>query len=347
MYAILRTKRIKTLGAVCAHNLRTKYAKNVDPTKTHLNEIFLDKLDFLTRSKNGAADGTYDERLTDYYSEKKAKVKKNSVQAMEFVLTASPEFFTTASPEAFRSWKKKQINFLEKEFGDSLQFVILHMDETSPHFHAIISVEETKIQKFKNRYGSGEKQVTSLNADRYDPIYLQKLQDRYALANKKYGLRRGLRNSKASHQELKEFSKMVKEFTDKSDYSKAIDTIIENIPTFLGACKVSDIQKHFKPVLNALMKRSKAAKIFHKFLPEKIELVNKLIVENEELNKKLEEKRDYYVEAINAKIADNKKIAELEMEIKRLEQYEPKILNEPIKPTFNTSEKVKGVKYGG
>ena len=273
----------------------------------------------------GSDTGTYDDRLLDYYKNKNAKVKQNSVMAMEFVLTASPEFFEKATPEKLNRWKKSQLNFMKKEFGDQVQFAVLHLDEKTPHLHFFVSVEETKMQKYKNRYGSGEKLVCSLNADRYNPIFLQKLQDRYAEYNKKYGLERGMRNSKAVHTELKEFQAQVKEFLDKKDYTSVIDNLLEKVPVFMGACKIETVKKVLTPVLNTLMKQSKAARITLKELPEKVQFINSLIEENEELNKELKEKKNYYIEAINEKIADKNKILELEEEVKRLEALVPKV----------------------
>ena len=325
MYAILRTKRLSGISSACAHNLRTKYANNVDKTKSHLNEIIIDNLDLSARANMGSDTGTYDDRLLDYYKNKNAKVKQNSVMAMEFVLTASPEFFEKATPEKLNRWKKSQLNFMKKEFGDQVQFAVLHLDEKTPHLHFFVSVEETKMQKYKNRYGSGEKLVCSLNADRYNPIFLQKLQDRYAEYNKKYGLERGMRNSKAVHSELKEFQAQVKEFLDKKDYSTVIDKLIEKIPQVAGFCKVEKVREFFKPVLNDLMKQSKAARITLEKLPEKVRYINSLIEDNEVLNADLKNKKEYYVEAINSKIADNKKIMELEQEVKRLEALVPKV----------------------
>lgn len=323
MFAILRTKRLSGISSACAHNLRTKHANNVDKTKSHLNEIIIDNLDLSARANMGSDTGTYDDRLLDYYKNKNAKVKQNSVMAMEFVLTASPEFFENATPEKINRWKKSQLNFMKTEFGDQVQFAVLHLDEKTPHLHFFVSVEETKMQKYKNRYGSGEKLVCSLNADRYNPIFLQKLQDRYALHNKKFGLERGMRNSKAVHSELKEFQAQVKEFLDKKDYSTVIEKLIDKIPEVAGFCKIAKVKEFFTPVINDLMKQSKAARITLDKLPEKVRYLNSLITENEELNADLKNRKEYYIEAINKKVADNAEIEKLQNEVKRLQALLP------------------------
>ena len=61
------------------------------------------------------------------------------------------------------------------------------------------------------------------------------------------------------------------------------------------------------------MKQSKAARITLEMLPEKVQQINKLIEDQEALNNELSEKRDYYLEAINKKIADNAEIEKLKM----------------------------------
>ena len=323
MYAILRTKRLSGISSACAHNLRTKYAKNVDKTKSHLNEILIDNLKLSQRAELGSQVGTYDELLLDYYKNINAETRKNSVLALEFMVTASPKFFKNAPKDKIDKWKNDQLAFMKKEFGDQVQFAVLHLDEKTPHMHFFVSVEETKVKKYKNRYGSGEKVSTSLNADRYNPIYLQKLQDRYANAHKKYGLKRGLRNSKAIHQELKDFQHQVKEFLDKKDYTQVIDNLLEKVPVFMGTCRIETVKKVLAPVLNTLMKQSKAARITLKELPEKVQFINSLIEENEELNEELKNRKQYYIEAINEKVADKKRILELEKEVKRLEALVP------------------------
>lgn len=323
MYAILRTERLHGIASACAHNFRTKYAKNVDPKKSHLNRILIDKLDLHSRADQGSDAGTYDERLEEYYKNKNVKVKKNSVMAMEFVLTASPEFFKKSSTEKINKWVQSQLNFMKKEFGDQVQLAVLHLDETSPHLHFFVSVEETKVQKYKNRYGSGEKTVCSLNADRYNPIFLQKLQDRYAEYNKKYNLKRGMRNSKAVHMEIKEWQEMIKSFLEKKDYTSVIESVLDTVPTIMGACKIETVKKVISPILNQLMKQSKAARITLEMLPEKVQHINSLIEEQEKLNQELKDKKEYYIEAINAKIADNQEIMKLQQEVIRLQALIP------------------------
>ena len=128
-----------------------------------------------------------------------------------------------------------------------------------------------------------------MNADRYNPT-LQKL--KIATLNIiKIWIRTRHEKLKAVHTELKEFQAQVKEFLDKKDYTSVIDNLLEKVPVFMGACKIETVKKVLTPVLNTLMKQSKAARITLKELPEKVQFINSPIEENEELNKELKEKK--------------------------------------------------------
>ena len=70
---------------------------------------------------------------------------------------------------------KNTSRFCPKEFRKNLKLAVLHQDETTPHIHLVISTDITKVQKFKNRYGTCEKKVTSLNAKRFNRDYLKEL----------------------------------------------------------------------------------------------------------------------------------------------------------------------------
>lgn len=217
MFAIIRTKKIKDYGAfsrALQHNLRKKYAVNVDKKKAKNNIIYTNDI------KNS-------EELKAYYDGIGVKEKVNSVKAMEFVLTASPEFFENANSATLEKWKNEQVAFAKEKWGKNLKFLVLHNDEKSPHFHAMVSVEETKLHKYKNQKGEFFKEVTSLNARKYDRDYLTNLQTEYADKNKQFGLHRGLHGSKARHNELKEYQSATKKAIE-ADYEKNIAKAFDN-----------------------------------------------------------------------------------------------------------------------
>ena len=91
--------------------------------------------------------GEYSQKLENYYKSKDVKSRKNSVVAMEFVLTASPEFFKNNSKS--EEWTKHQIEFIRKEWGDNCKLAVVHKDETTKHFHVVVSTEKPKHSDLK------------------------------------------------------------------------------------------------------------------------------------------------------------------------------------------------------
>ena len=327
MYAILRTKKIKDnakFSQMCQHNLRDNntHEKNIDLSKSHCNEIFIDKLNL----SNGRE---YSKKIQDYYKSKEAKVNKNSVIAMEFVLTASPEFFTDDKKK--NEWAKHQLDFIKNEWGDNCKFAIIHKDESTDHIHVVISTEETKTQRFKNRHGEGEKKVTSLNARRFNRKYLIDLQTRYANHNKKFGLQRGVRNSEANHKDLKTHREEVAE-AFASDYTQQVNKEIDKRfggKNFLGMPNKFDaeeIKKGLTPFLNSIVKKQKHLKTKAQGTSP---AVHATLLELDAQRLKLSQAtgqanalRADYMDAINTKRSDRKKIDALE---KELETWKPKV----------------------
>ena len=324
MYAIARAKRIKDNGKfskMCMHNLRddTKHEKNIDPEKSHRNEIFIDKLNL----SNG---GEYSQKLENYYKSKDVKSRKNSVVAMEFVLTASPEFFKN-NPKS--NWAQHQLEFIKNEWGDNCKLAVIHKDESTDHIHVMVSTEETKTQRFKNRYGEGEKYVTSLNAKRFDRKYLIDLQTRYAKHNEKFGLKRGVRNSEANHKDLRQHRKDVAD-AQNADYTKEINSFINktfNEKTLFGPKKygVDEIKEGLTPFVNKLVKKqkhlkTKAESTSPATYASLLELDKQRLKASEEVGQTRALRADY-MDAINSKRSDEKRIAELQEE---LEKWKPK-----------------------
>ncbi len=180
MYAIARHGKIDRSGkgVAVAHNHRLvssdlvqptgKDDSGVNPQLSHLNGYFTDA------------------RTIQRINEKlPGKRRKDAVEAVEMILGASPEFFDgiekdrakLAKHPTFLAWAKKTREWAETEFGDNLVDLVLHMDETSPHFHAL-AVPLTKDGRLC------AKEITAR-------AEMQRRQTEYAAAVKQFGLERG------------------------------------------------------------------------------------------------------------------------------------------------------------
>lgn len=134
-FAILRTAKLKTEAAikgVSGHNCRSRKTENADPEKKVENII----------------DGGPDLHATviKKIENAGAKYRSNSVLAQEIFLSASPEYFRPGQEdrsgiydeEKMTQWKEESLAWLKNEFGDNIVDCKLHLDESTPHIHAVI-----------------------------------------------------------------------------------------------------------------------------------------------------------------------------------------------------------------
>jgi len=182
-FAVCRIKKYKTAGAISnlsKHNLRNgEQPLNADPAKAHLNQIKV------VNNADNLLDAVH-ARI----NEAGVKPRKDSVLMIEQVLTFSPE----AQPKDLKAWGDDSIKWAETYFGkDNIVGVQLHMDETTPHIHLqIVPIVETRRKKRgSDEYGEPKPQ---LNAKHYcgGKAKLSKMQDSYAAAMEKHGLKRGI-----------------------------------------------------------------------------------------------------------------------------------------------------------
>ena len=159
-------KHISEISSFERHTERKQYTPNAN-----LNI----KNRILVGSKNITQDA--EEYLKD------VKLRKNSVLARDLLLTASPEFFRNISEETFERWVDKNIEWLQEQFGENLRYCCLHLDETTPHFSALI------IPKFWNE----KKQSYILSNTKYFDGKNKMIgwQDKYAKAMQEFELKRG------------------------------------------------------------------------------------------------------------------------------------------------------------
>lgn len=193
-FAIIRVQKIKTFGALkirANHNLRSHpdAAKNADPNRKDDNVIL-----------RGGDDPTTD--VEKRINSLGIKPRKNAVLANEILLAASPEFFDRAKPgsKKFEAWKKANLEFLDQKFGaENIISAVLHLDETTPHIQVLM----TPICEVKNKKGKTQMKLAAKRF--FDRPLLHKLHDDYAEKMKRFGLERGIKNSKVVHQTAQEF----------------------------------------------------------------------------------------------------------------------------------------------
>lgn len=120
---ILRFEKIKSfqeLKLANAHANRHMETLNADAKKTKFNKKLYGANDMVGLTKR-------------IFKDKGIKTRKNSVIAIDGLLTLSPDFFK--SKKEIIDFANAAKKYLVETFGDNLLSVHLHLDETSPHIH--------------------------------------------------------------------------------------------------------------------------------------------------------------------------------------------------------------------
>ena len=136
-FAIIRTKKHKHIASVIGvarHHAREIACPTADPTKAARN------VSWGAGKSPSQAVGDRVLTLIDE-AEKKAgkKFRSDSVKAIEYLMTASPEWWTTATKEQRTGYVKRCRTFIEKKHGAGCVIAEwYHGDEGSPHLHALV-----------------------------------------------------------------------------------------------------------------------------------------------------------------------------------------------------------------
>ncbi len=194
-----------------AHIARTKMPPNAIPELTYLNEELVEY-----------PEGVHDRTQAIQYRLGTAgltrKIGTNQVRVIRVMLTGTQEDMLRLVQEGrLKAWCADNLAWLRKTFGvDNVVSAVLHMDEATPHIHAvvvpIVTGERRKVLKEQTDEPNKRKYRTKSAArprlcadDVMSRVKLKEYQDTYAAAMAKYGLQRGIDGSKARHVTTQEF----------------------------------------------------------------------------------------------------------------------------------------------
>ncbi len=202
-HSILRFKKLKgaALSAAGRHDARTRDAPNADPERTHLNRIVI--------GDDRAVKTVVEEMIRRYHP--KGKPRKDSVAAVEFMLTASPEHFLNASGEIDHArldrWVAANVAWLKNKYADKIVKVYPHLDEKTPHLQGFMVPIDARDRLNAKHFFDGGKVFDEKRKEWVEKRgqKVRELQDDYAVAMEPLGLERGIKGSIAHHQELQRF----------------------------------------------------------------------------------------------------------------------------------------------
>ncbi len=215
---VCRVKPIREGGfaGMSAHIERTSVPSNADPKRQHLNHTLYGNSD--------TEDGI--RAVLDKYT----LVNSRSIPCAEMLLSVHGDWFDKVSPNwrsgeyspTLQGWIDKNVEWLKETYGEGLVSAELHMDEEAPHFHAVI----VPLHTYEKRFRHGSKDVTKVYYSEHfsDPAQviakarkeenseltkLGRLQTEYAAQMGEFGLVRGTKNSRASHNQIKTWRKQL------------------------------------------------------------------------------------------------------------------------------------------
>lgn len=185
-YAFMTTEKVKTISALKSkmnHNYRKVEVVNADPNREHWNEEIIPM-------KDADYIAAYERKIAESNYYKSTKVRKDAVRAIEVLTT-----FNSSDVEKdfdLEEWKRQNVKWLQETFGkDNVVSAVCHLDENSPHIHAIVIPMVNDRLNAKHFLGSRKQLI--------------ELQNSYAKSMEPLGLKRGLKNSRARHEDIRRF----------------------------------------------------------------------------------------------------------------------------------------------
>ena len=201
-FAILRFEKLKTRTSIrgsSGHMTRAIPTLNADSTRTASNRV-------LVGSASPQAD--VDRKLAG------AETRKNSVLAIEVLMSASPEWFQGATQAEKADWVRCSRSWLAGHFGaQNVAHLQLHVDESTPHLTGFIVPKDTSGRLNAARWMDGSKKLADM-------------QTTYAESVAHLGLERGIEGSKATHSPPKNVRGAVQDPKDAKEMRAAANRAI-------------------------------------------------------------------------------------------------------------------------
>ncbi|WP_272010628.1 plasmid recombination protein [Roseovarius sp. ZX-A-9] len=143
----IRTASRQDVRALSNHcqNRSALGKSQIDPARSHLN-----------RRLHGGS-GSVDEELAAWFKRTKSKkpAKQASTPYLTLVLGLSPSFYK-ADPANADRFNELAMQWLQEQFGDDLVLADLHLDETTPHIHAVVAPTYEKKKRLPGRRKKNE-----------------------------------------------------------------------------------------------------------------------------------------------------------------------------------------------
>ena len=310
-YAIMRFAKYKgpEITNIEAHNERRKerYASNPD-------------ID-LSRSKHNfhliEPPQRYRAEAERQISAAGCRTRKDSVQVVEVLFTATPEFFKGKKLPEIRQYFEETLRFFEQyQSRETIISAVVHMDEKTPHMH-LSFVPLTPDGRLSAKEIVGNKKKLTWWQDKFWEHMVAKYPD----------LERGESASQTGRDHIP--PRIFKEMTHLTQQRQKLDELLTGIGPFNSKKRAAEISELLDSYIPAVEKmRTQLKKYSTAFTSTKAEN-EKLKKKNKKLSESLEEAN---YESVLKKLNDAKLQREYEEALAVLERIPPEVLEEYAKP---------------
>lgn len=204
-------------GGIGNHIDRTEGAEHTyqhaDPERRELNRYYE-----INKHTSKPLWQAIEDRIAEGYNARNKQgelkeIRKDAVKYTTHILTGShTEMMEIFSDEKkMEAWIHANIHFICEEFGEqNIVRFALHMDEKTPHIHAV-TVNLTKDGRLSAKELIGSRKQ------------MQERQDRYAEKMEQFGLKRGLKNTGIKHEDASEYYKRMNEALALEDDGNSLE----------------------------------------------------------------------------------------------------------------------------
>lgn len=186
-------KGLDSSGGLGHHIDRTEGKEHTYP-HADLSRVNLNQNYAVNKYCNMELPEAIEARIKDGYNGKR-KIRTDAVRFLSHILSGTHEDMISifSDEKKKEAWVRANFEFLKEQYGaDNIVRFSLHLDEKTPHIHAI-TIPLTQEGKLSAKEVLGDK------------FALQKKQTRYAEYMKPFGLERGELGSTAKHESLDEY----------------------------------------------------------------------------------------------------------------------------------------------
>lgn len=262
IHTVARVQKIKSWSQLTntnRHNNRLIKVENADKNRSVFKLIGSDNL-------------VNDVKLImQKYKVNTEKLRKDAVLANELVFSLSNEFFTCEPLNYKKTFNSQKIaeftrivkKHIEEKFGDKVAQLVVHLDETTPHIHAIV-VPIMAEGRLSSRDFFNRKALINLQKDYCNAFNTSDLKAKFKFSYTE--------NSKATHQTLSKYY-------DKANQAERNDEKIKQLENEIVKLKSSNNNSEELIELQTQNKKLKKDYELTKFKLEKTEM---LVIEKEE-----------------------------------------------------------------